>query len=523
MPYRTSSPASRARRRGGRRPPSAARASSSTSAPMVDGYFGDGAAGAAPRRRAAAARQLHGPDADGGPVRPVGHVRRARRRDRQQDRVADRLHDPVRRLGLRLQPDRRPVQEPGPPARGRDRRPRRDRPQGAVGRPVAGPDRRDRGRLQLPGRSTGCCSGGSTSAARPTSWSRWASTRPRSSGSTGMVAGAEFKRQVPPIAKLGPRTAGVDYLYPRRRPGSARAVTGEPAPTARRRRDAVRRRHADRQPRRRHAAGARGPPGGPAHRRRGHPASRAGCWTATRSRRGRRATTPGAAPAAPQALLAHLARRRGPRARDRCRDARRSATRARSSWPPGRPRVGASCRSRARRPCWPRSSASGVAGPRWAFEGFLPRSRPRAPRAAGADRRRRPRRRSLLRGAGAGRGDAARPRRGVRRGPAGRRLPRADQAPRDDRARARSASWRRPRPTATIPARGEFVHRGRRLARPRPAAGGRRPPRRSTAAARAEVERAGRDGRRPRRRGPAGRRRDRPAAPAALRRPTTLG
>jgi len=37
-----------------------------------------------------------------------------------------------------------------------------------------------------------------------------------------MVAGAEFKRQVPPIAKLGPRTAGVDYLYPRRRPGSGR-------------------------------------------------------------------------------------------------------------------------------------------------------------------------------------------------------------------------------------------------------------------------------------------------------------
>ena len=37
-----------------------------------------------------------------------------------------------------------------------------------------------------------------------------------------MVAGAEFKRQVPPIAKLGLRTAGVDYLYPRRRPGSAR-------------------------------------------------------------------------------------------------------------------------------------------------------------------------------------------------------------------------------------------------------------------------------------------------------------
>jgi len=38
-----------------------------------------------------------------------------------------------------------------------------------------------------------------------------------------MVAGSEFKRQVPPIAKLGPRTTGVDYLYPRRRPGSTRS------------------------------------------------------------------------------------------------------------------------------------------------------------------------------------------------------------------------------------------------------------------------------------------------------------
>ena len=37
-----------------------------------------------------------------------------------------------------------------------------------------------------------------------------------------MVATSEFKRQVPPAAKLGPRTPGVDYLYPRRRPGSAR-------------------------------------------------------------------------------------------------------------------------------------------------------------------------------------------------------------------------------------------------------------------------------------------------------------
>ena len=39
-----------------------------------------------------------------------------------------------------------------------------------------------------------------------------------------LTAVSEFKRQVPPVAKLGPRTAGVDYLYPRRRPGSARVV-----------------------------------------------------------------------------------------------------------------------------------------------------------------------------------------------------------------------------------------------------------------------------------------------------------
>ena len=37
-----------------------------------------------------------------------------------------------------------------------------------------------------------------------------------------LVAVSEFKRQVPPVAKLGPRTTGVDYLYPRRRPGSAK-------------------------------------------------------------------------------------------------------------------------------------------------------------------------------------------------------------------------------------------------------------------------------------------------------------
>jgi NAD+ synthase len=33
-----------------------------------------------------------------------------------------------------------------------------------------------------------------------------------------LVAGSEYKRQVPPVAKLTTRTPGVDYLYPRRRP-----------------------------------------------------------------------------------------------------------------------------------------------------------------------------------------------------------------------------------------------------------------------------------------------------------------
>ncbi len=36
------------------------------------------------------------------------------------------------------------------------------------------------------------------------------------------VAMMEFKRQVPPVAKISLRTPGIDHLYPRRRPGSRR-------------------------------------------------------------------------------------------------------------------------------------------------------------------------------------------------------------------------------------------------------------------------------------------------------------
>jgi NAD+ synthase len=40
------------------------------------------------------------------------------------------------------------------------------------------------------------------------------------------VAQMEFKRQLPPVAKLSLRTPGIDHLYPRRRPGSRREHSG---------------------------------------------------------------------------------------------------------------------------------------------------------------------------------------------------------------------------------------------------------------------------------------------------------
>ena len=133
--------------------------------PMVDGYFGrepgsPATAGlealeASPLRRGNfMARHADGVLYDrsvtwGGLV--VGH--------RQQDRGADRVHDALRRLGLRLQPDRRPVQEPGPPARGRDRR-ARARSSARRRRPTCGPARPTRPRPASPTRSsTGSCSG----------------------------------------------------------------------------------------------------------------------------------------------------------------------------------------------------------------------------------------------------------------------------------------------------------------------------------------------------------------------------
>jgi hypothetical protein len=172
-------------------------------------------------RERAPSRQLRREDAHGGPVRPLRDLGRPRRRDREQDRVADRVHDAVRRLGVRVQPDRRPLQEPGPAAGGRDRRARRDRAQSAIRGPVAGPDRRERGRVQLPAaRPDPVLARRQAAVARRDGRPRLRRRDRRARRPHGRHL--EFKRQVPPIAKLGPRTAGVDYLYPRRRPGSAR-------------------------------------------------------------------------------------------------------------------------------------------------------------------------------------------------------------------------------------------------------------------------------------------------------------
>jgi NAD+ synthase len=38
------------------------------------------------------------------------------------------------------------------------------------------------------------------------------------------VAQMEYKRQLPPVAKISLRTPGIDHLYPRRRPGSRRGT-----------------------------------------------------------------------------------------------------------------------------------------------------------------------------------------------------------------------------------------------------------------------------------------------------------
>ena len=127
----------------------------------------------------------------------------------------------------------------------------------------------------------------------------------------------------------------------------------------------------------------------------------------------------------PELVEAMLARVRG-RAGHRRRDAERLRPRLPAG--PGRAgRRGAGhrrARARARSP--PRWPSSGLPCDRFCFEGFLPRTA-RRPAVPAARARRRGAHPGLLRGPAPDRRRAHRPGRHVRRGPAGRALPGADQ------------------------------------------------------------------------------------------------
>ena len=290
---------------------------------------------------------------------------------------------------------------------GGDRRPRGDHPQGAVGRPVARPDRRDRGGLPYPvldrllfwrvdkrrsveevvalGFDRGARRAGRPDGRRrPSSSARCrrsrSSGRGRPASTTSTRAAGPARRAAEPVARRGGTLYVVATPIGNLGDVTLRAIevlravpliAAEDTRLTRRLLSRYEIADADDQlPR----------PERPA------PAERA-------------------ARAPP--------RRRGPRARDRRRDAgrERPGRRARRAWAAeggdGRPDPGASAVLAA-------LVASGVAGPRWSFEGFLPRTgrdrRERIARIAADERATR-----RLRGAGPRRGDAARPGRGVRR------------------------------------------------------------------------------------------------------------
>ena len=261
-----------------------------------------------------------------------------------------------------IQPDRRPVQEPDPPAGGRARRARRDRPQGTDRRPVARPDRRDRGRFQLPGaRSAAVLADRQAALDRGDGRARLR-TRPSSNGSTGWSrepSSSARSRRSPSSGRGRPgsttstrgggrgRRAGDGRGVRRARSGHGDRGVGDG-------RRAVRGRHPDREPGRRHSPGARGPAGRAAHRRRGHAPHAA----PARPPRGRDADDELSRPErrlADDRAARAPPRRRRPRARDRRRDAGRQRPGRRPRGGVGRRGRPGRCRSPGHRRSWPRS------------------------------------------------------------------------------------------------------------------------------------------------------------------------
>ena len=160
-------------------------------------------------------------------------------------------------------------------------------------------------------------------------------------------------------------------------------------------------------------------------------------------------------PARAAELLEHLRGGDGPGPRDRCRDAGRQRSRAASSSPRGRPRAARVVPIPGASAVLAAVVASGIAGPRWSFEGFLPRSgRERRERLAriAADERGTVIYEAPSRVAATLRDLAA----ACGAGPAGGGLPRADEAPRGDRPGAARRAGRRAA-DGEITLRGEFA------------------------------------------------------------------
>ena len=296
--------------------------------------------------------------------------------------------------------------------------------------------------------------------------------RPGSTGRSPAPSSSARSRRSPSSGRGRPASTTSTRAGGRARPavtGRDRAtrLVSEPGGTP------VRRRDADRQPRRRHAPGDRDAPGGPAHRGRGHPDQPPAARPARDRRPGSSASTPGTPTRRLPELLEHLrggadlalvtdagtpgvsdpgeelvrawAAEGGTRRADPGRVGRPGGGRRDRASPGRAGRSRGSCRG---------AAASGASG--W----------PGSPPTSAAA--------SIYEAPGRVAATLARPGRGLRAGAPGRGLPRADQAPRGDRPR----DARRARAERAATARLTAPRRVR--ARRRRAAAGRGDRRRST-------------------------------------------